>query len=229
MRSSSEQGPANINQALDFWHSRWEQGRCGWHEAGGNAALRKFWPRLAPGSRVLVPLCGKSTDLLWLAQQGYDVTGVELSEIAARAFFDEAGLSFETEKSDRFNWFRCRDAGIAIATGNYFEFKDTPFDALYDRASLTALPAKKRPEYVGRTRTLLKVSAVQLLLTLEFDETNTEGPPFSIMPDEILGYWSDLQRVEAKDDIENSSQRIREAGVNEMTEVVWLSPFRDPS
>jgi thiopurine S-methyltransferase len=224
MRSSSEWGAANINQVLDFWHSRWEQGRCGWHEAGGNTALRKFWPQLVPGSRVLVPLCGKSTDLLWLAEQGYDVTGVELSEIAARAFFDEAGLLFETEKTDGFNWFRCRDAGIAIATGNYFEFSSAPFDAFYDRASLTALPAKKRCEYVRHTRVLLKSSAARLLLTLEFDETNTEGPPFSILPDEVLGYWPDLQRVEAREDIANSSSKIREAGVNELIEVVWVSP-----
>ena len=186
--------------------------------------MRKFWPRLSPGSRVLVPLCGKSTDLLWLAQQGHDVTGVELSEIAAHAFFDEAGLPFETERTDGFNWFRCRDAGIAIATGNYFEFSRAPFDALYDRASFTALPAKKRSEYVRHTQVLLKPSAARLLLTLEFDETNTQGPPFSIMPDEVLGYWPDLQRVEEKDDLENSSSKIREAGVKQLIEVLWVSP-----
>ncbi len=57
-----------------------------------SSALRKFWPGLAAGSRVLVPLCGKSVDLLWLVGQGCDVTGVELSEIAVRAFFAEAGI-----------------------------------------------------------------------------------------------------------------------------------------
>ncbi|MGB5485800.1 MAG: thiopurine S-methyltransferase, partial [Lysobacterales bacterium] len=61
------------------WHSRWESGNTGWHQPGGSSALRKFWPGLHPGGRVLVPLCGKSPDLLWLAKQGYDVTGVELS------------------------------------------------------------------------------------------------------------------------------------------------------
>ena len=128
---------------LDFWHSRWEAGRFGWHEADGNASLRKFWPRLEPGSRVLVPLCGKSSDLLWLAEQGCDITGVELSEIAARAFFDEAGLPYETGQSDGFHWFRCRQANIAIACGNYFEFSAMPFDAIYDRASLAALTLKE--------------------------------------------------------------------------------------
>ena len=121
---------------LEFWHSRWQSGQTGWHEADGSAALRKFWPRLADGSRVLVPLCGKSTDLKWLAAEGYQVTGVELSDIAARAFFDEAGLPFETHEADGFSWFRSPQAGVTIACGNYFEFTDQPFDALYDRASL---------------------------------------------------------------------------------------------
>ena len=71
---------------LDQWIERWREGRTGWHEVDGSALLRRHWPRLVRGSRVLVPLCGKSVDMLWLASQGLEVTGVELSEIAARAF-----------------------------------------------------------------------------------------------------------------------------------------------
>jgi thiopurine S-methyltransferase len=162
--------------------------------------------------------------LLWLSRRGHDVTGVELSEIAARAFFEEAGLAFETEKTAGFNWFRCREANIAIACGNYFEFSDAPFDALYDRASLVALPAKKRPEYAQQTQSLLKPGATRLLLALEFDDANTEGPPYSILPEEVHSYWPDLRRVDEKNDIENSSSKIREAGVREVIEVVWVSP-----
>ena len=213
---------------LDFWHSRWEAGRFGWHEADGNASLRKFWPRLEPGSRVLVPLCGKSSDLLWLAEQGCDITGVELSEIAARAFFDETGLPYETGKIDGFHWFRCRQANIAIACGNYFEFSDAPFDALYDRASLVALPPKKHPEYVGLTKSLLKPNAFQLLITIEFDQAKAEGPPFSMTADEVKSHWPDLRPVDEYDDIENSPSSFRDAGISEVVEVVWMSHSNNP-
>jgi thiopurine S-methyltransferase len=206
---------------LDFWHSRWQTGQHGWHEAGGNVALREYWPRLEPGSRVLVPLCGKTVDLLWLAKQGLDVTGVELSEIAACAFFEEAGLQYESDQADGFSWFRNPEAGIAIACGNYFEFSDRPFDALYDRASLVALPPKKRPEYIRQTQMLLKPGAPQLLLTLEYDDANIEGPPFSVLADEVLGYWPGLHRVHEHNDIENSSPKFRDVGVTEVIEVVW--------
>ena len=209
---------------LDFWHSRWQNGQTGWHEADGNVSLQRYWPQLAPGSRVLVPLCGKSADLLWLVKQGCQVVGVELSEIAARSFFEEAGLSFETNTVNGFKWFECSEADIAIACGNYFEFTDSPFDALYDRAALVALPPKLRPEYIQHTRPLLKQGAFQLLITLECDAPGIEGPPFSVMPDEVAGYWPDLQRIAQKNDIENSPPRFREAGVKEVLEVVWISP-----
>lgn len=213
---------------LDFWHSRWENGQHGWHEADGNVSLRTYWPRLAAGSRVLVPLCGKSIDLLWLAKQGCEVTGVELSEIAARSFFEEAGLQHEYDKTDGFSWFRNREAGIAIACGNYFEFSDQPFDALYDRASLVALPPRKRPEYIRHTQKLMQPGATQLLLTLEYDDTNIEGPPFSVLKDEVLGYWPGLQRMYEHNDIDNSPPKFRGAGVSELIEVVWAGPATGP-
>lgn len=212
---------------LDFWHSRWQSGQIGWHEADGNTALRKFWPRLAPGSRILVPLCGKSSDLAWLAGEGYEVTGVEVSEIAARSFFDEANLQFETDTVDEFIWYRSREAGIAIACGNYFSFSDQPFDALYDRACLVAIPLNKRPEYIQHTKSLLKPGATQLLVTLEYEQEKAEGPPFSVMPDEVQAYWQNLQRVSEWNDIENSPPKFRDAGIHEMTEVVWVSRSGD--
>ena len=75
------------------WLDRWREGRIGWHESGGNAGLRQFWR--ATGRHVLVPLCGKSPDLLWLAQQGNTVSGIELSDIAAENFFEEQSLRFD--------------------------------------------------------------------------------------------------------------------------------------
>jgi len=214
---------STATKVFDFWHSRWQAGRHGWHEAAGNAALKKYWPRMPAGSRVLVPLCGKSVDILYLARQGLLVTGVELSTIAARAFFEEAGLTFDATEQDGFSWFRGRDSGIAIACGNYFEFSDRPFDALYDRAALSAIAPAKRPEYARHTQGLLKPGAFRMLVTLEFDETGYEGPPYAVWPDEIRAYWSDLQRSDERGDTDNRSAQFLDAGVERLMEVVWVS------
>lgn len=174
---------------------------------------------------MLVPLCGKSADLLWLAQQGLEVTGVELSTIAARSFFEESGLKFETSEIDGFTWFRNREAGISIACGDYFEFTDTPFDALFDRAALSAVSAKKRPEYVRHTKSLLNPGAFQLVITLEFDDALTEGPPYPVLSDEVLAYWPHLQRAVERDDIANAPQKYLDVGLDEMIEVAWARPL----
>jgi thiopurine S-methyltransferase len=203
--------------------SQWEKGNTGWHQENGNTALRKFWPQLAPGSRVLVPLCGKSTDLLWLAKQDYAVTGVELSEIAVRAFFDEADIQFEISEQGELKWFRNLEYHLTIVCGDYFQFLDKPYDALYDRASLVALARQKRPTYIQHTNNLLKPGAAKLLLTLEYDQSRVAGPPFSILADEVKSYWPGLRRVGDRSACTNIPAKFRDAGMSEMVEAVWVS------
>ncbi len=207
----------------DEWLARWESGQTGWHEAEGNSALRKFWPRLATGSRVLVPLCGKTPDLLWLAQQGIEVTGVELSEVAASAFFVELDISFEIEPYGKLLCFRGVDQAVTIFCGDYFQFSDDPYDALYDRAALVALPRELRPAYVAHTRTLLKPDAAQLLITLEYDQSKANGPPYSVLPDEVGACWPELHRAGDLSALDNMPPKFREAGINEFVEAIWLT------
>ena len=75
----------------EFWLERWRDGRTHFHQSRVTPLLQKYWPSLAlpAGSTVLVPLCGKSLDMLWLAEQRHRVLGVELSELAFTQFFSE--------------------------------------------------------------------------------------------------------------------------------------------
>ena len=205
------------------WLSRWQEGRIGWHEVHGNIALRQYWPSLKTGARVLVPLCGKSPDVLWLADAGYSVTGVELSEIAVRAFFEEASLKFETSASGELRAYHCEEPDVTMICGDYFSFSGELFDALYDRASLIALPPQIRPAYVRHTRTLLIQNAAQLLVTLEYDQSKVGGPPFSVLPDEVREYWDRLERVSERNDIDNLPAKFKNAGLSTVTEAVWSS------
>ena len=54
-----------------FWQRRWARNEIGFHLNEVNPYLRRHWPslKLAQGARVLVPLCGKSLDMAWLADQ----------------------------------------------------------------------------------------------------------------------------------------------------------------
>lgn len=202
----------------DSWLERWQEGKIGWHEARGNSSLQKHWT--VSGKRVLVPLCGKSQDLIWLERQGNQVTGVELSEIAVKAFFDENEIEYSLVEG-ALTAYVAKEHSIAIYCGDFFEFTEGPFDACYDRGALIALPEKMRRAYVEHSRKLLDASAARLIICLEYDQTIANGPPFSVPAEEVLGFWPDLERVDAYDDIDNGPPKFREAGLVEMIEVVW--------
>jgi len=200
------------------WLERWEEGRTGWHEGGGNASLRKHWS--AGNKRVLVPLCGKTTDLLWLEEQGNRVVGVELSGIAARAFFDENGIDYVTRDAG-LTVYEGTDRRITIYCGDFFEFDVAGFDACYDRGALIALPPDLRPAYAAHLDSLLTTGASRLLITIDYDDTIAIGPPFSVPPDEVLSYWPALRVVDRYDDIDNGPPKFRSAGLTAMYESVW--------
>ena len=200
------------------WLERWQEGKIGWHEAQGNLSLQEHWT--VSGKRVLVPLCGKSLDLIWLERQGNEVVGVELSEIAVRAFFDENAIDYSIVDG-ALNAYVAKDRSITIYCGDFFEFSEGLFDAHYDRGALIALPAEVRRAYVEHIRSLLSADAAQMIISLEYDDSIATGPPFSIPAHEILTYWPGLQRVDARNDIENGPPKFRAAGLSEMIEVVW--------
>ena len=214
--------PAEINM-LDTWLERWREGRIGWHEADGNALLKRYWPRLVRGSRVLVPFCGKSVDLLWLATRGLDVSGVEISDIAVRAFFEENDLPYETMTESGIECYVGKTAPVRIYCCDYQDFEAEPFHSLYDRGALVAVPVQGRPAYVEKTRRLLEDDAFRMIITLTYDQALVDGPPFSVSREELLSYWPDLECVFSRNDIDDSPPKFRQAGLKEVIESVWTS------
>ena len=205
------------------WLERWEEGRIGWHEPDGNASLKKHWPELPEDSRVLVPLCGKTHDLVWLANHCIDVVGIELSTTAVESFFCEQKLEYDTDPDGKLLRYRSKTRRITIFCGDYFDFESQPFDALFDRGALVAMPADERPRYIEHTKTLLREHAYRLIITLEYDQAVANGPPFAVMPDEIESYWDDVCVLGRHNDIDNCPPKFRAAGLTEVVEAAWSS------
>jgi thiopurine S-methyltransferase len=205
------------------WLGRWAQGRTGWHEVAGNEGLRTYWPDSEKPGRVLVPLCGKSPDLLWLAERGHDVVGVELSEIAVESFFNDHELTFERDPDGPLIRYAATDLSLTLFCGDYFEFQAAGFDGLYDRGALVALSGDLRPRYVEHTKQLLNPGATRLIVTLEYAQDIVSGPPYSVTAGELTAYWDDMVKVGEKDDIDNCPPKFRQAGLTDIREVFWLS------
>jgi thiopurine S-methyltransferase len=200
----------------DPWLQRWDTGNIGFHRSAVHPALPRHWR--PQGGSVLVPLCGKSLDLRWLAAQGHTVIGVELAERAIRDFFAEQQLTFE-RRDGALPAFAARELPITLFCGDYFAFRAPPCDALYDRGALVALPPELRAAYAAHTDSLLRADAFRLVVALEYEQALVPGPPFSVPGDEVRRHWPMLAAVEryAADD---APPKFRVAGA-ELVETVW--------
>jgi thiopurine S-methyltransferase len=167
-----------------LWLQCWRNQRIDFNQKSVNPLLIRFWPglNLAIGSRVFVPLCGTSLDLIWLAEQGHEVIGVELSPIAIQAFFKEQKLQPATRQVGKFTvWEHGR---LKILCGDYFSLTRADLghiDMVYDRAALTALPEDIRHLYVAHLRSIVEKATRIFLLTIEdAAENDTSDQVFGV-------------------------------------------------
>lgn len=175
----------------ELWLQSWREQHTDFHQMAVNPLLCRFWPglNLVPGSRVFVPLCGKSLDMLWLAQQGHQVIGVELSPIAVEDFFAEQGLHASQERQGQF--VRWQSGNITILCGDYFSLRTEDLgelDMVYDRAALTALAEDTRIAYVARLQQLITSNTRVMVMTTEDAE---EGESLQ----QALGISSEIEAL----------------------------------
>ncbi|MCK4865741.1 MAG: thiopurine S-methyltransferase [Gammaproteobacteria bacterium] len=209
----------------DFWHNRWENNLTGFHLDEVNPYLKENWPvlNLAGGSRVFVPLCGKSLDLIWLAEQGHQVVGIELSPLAVEAFFSENNLIVERSQVGGLDYWQSEK--ISLFCGDFFDLNAEilgPVDAVYDRASLIALPPAMRQDYADKM-TELTQSAPKLLVTLEYEQDKMDGPPFSVSESEIQTLYQANYQVKqlSAQDVLGNNERFRAKGLDYMNECIY--------
>ena len=178
----------------DFWLSRWDKREIGFHQVEINRFLEQYWPslKLAKDSTVLVPLCGKSRDMRWLAELGHHVLGVELSETAVQEFFEEWEVQPKVDQKGSFT--RYSGENVEILVGDFFALTTEDLQevaGVYDRGALVALPTDMRRDYVNLLAEKLLVNAQTLLITFEYRPGAMEGPPFSIDIDAVKSLFED--------------------------------------
>lgn len=215
----------------DFWLERWERGEIGFHQDELNPYLRQYWSdlHLARGSTVFVPLCGKSRDMLWLQSQGHEVLGVELSVIAVDAFFKENGLVPRQSASGRLEGYEAN--GIRILRGDFFDLSKDDLahvSAVYDRASLIALPPEMRERYARHLVSILPPGIEILLITVDYPQPEMSGPPFAVSVNEVEALYREHAEVRllAQKDVLEQNPRFKERGLSQLQESVFLLTLR---
>ena len=187
----------------DFWHNRWANNQIGFHEGKPNALLAKHFERLglAPGAHVFLPLCGKTRDIAWLLDLGFKVTGAELNNLAVEQLFEELGITPTVTAEGKMT--RYSAPFVDIFQGDIFDLSGAMLgkvDAVYDRAALVALPAPMRARYAAH---LMDVTgtAPQVLIAFDYDQSQVNGPPFSVNAAEVRTHYAGPYRITLLDDV----------------------------
>ena len=174
-----------------FWHDRWGSNEIGFHKSEANPLLVNYLDELSltSGSRIFLPLCGKTLDIGWLLARGYRAAGAELSAIAIDQLFAQLGVTPTITKVGVLEHYRAPQLDIFV--GDIFAVTPAllgPVDAIYDRAALVALPQDMRARYAAHLTTLT-AQAPQLLISFDYDQQAMEGPPFSVSTEEIQRHY----------------------------------------
>ncbi|HWX81925.1 MAG TPA: thiopurine S-methyltransferase [Steroidobacteraceae bacterium] len=210
----------------EFWHDRWRTGQLGFHKPGVDPNLTAYWPefKLAAASPVLVPLCGKSLDLKWLRDRGHSVVGVELSAVALESFCMENGIPARRRSLRDFDVYEAE--GFKLLRGDFFALTQQllgPVAAVYDRAALISWTKDLRERYVAQLNALTSPGAKTLLITVEYQQEQMSGPPFSVGADEVARlYAADHEITQlGRHDVLASEARLRSRGLTELHEVCY--------
>lgn len=211
----------------NFWHERWQKKETGFHQPTVNDLLQLYWPRLGleAGSEVFVPLCGRSLDMVWLAEQGHRVIGAELSQIAIDEFFAERGLTPEVSTHAGFT-IKSADA-FELWCGDFFELPPRAVAGMastYDRASLIAFPAAMQGRYAAKLKELTRAKVPLLLITLDYDQNQMAGPPFSTPRDRVHDLFADRYEIEelACRSALEQNPRLTQRGLTSLEECAYV-------
>jgi thiopurine S-methyltransferase len=210
-----------------FWTERWKRRDIGFHQPHVHEQLKQFWPTLGLpfASKVFVPLAGKSRDMVWLATQGHQIVGVELSDVAVREFFQDGGQTPEVRSDGPFDVF---SAGpFSLYRGDFFEISPdalTDVAAVYDRAALVALTPEMRVRYASKLMNVIPREAVLFLVALDYPEHEISGPPFAVTREEVERLYGDTFNIDVLEDRDGlaASGNLRRRGVSRLTETTYL-------
>lgn len=204
---------------LSYWQSKWKKGNTGFHMEDGYPGLERNWLSIGLNEDpvVLVPLCGKSKDLIWLSNHCRQVVGVEISSVAVQEFLNENDLDASRSTFAQFTIYQT--GNIQIWNGDFFKLpgrKLPKFDLIYDKAALIALPPKMREQYALKVLEFVSPRTQILLHLFEYKQEEMNGPPFSVPIKEIKKYFCekfDLKILEQENLNINNYKKFQNRGL----------------
>mgnify|MGYP000108317721 CR=1 FL=1 len=210
-----------------FWHNKWEKNEIGFHQQVVHSWMSRNLAQLGElsGKTIFVPLCGKTLDIAYLLEQGLTVIANELSELAVIELF--ASMKLTADISDWSGHGKVyRAEKLTVYVGDYFELTPAELSSanyVYDRAAIIALPLAMRQKY-GRQMMSTCGKASQLIMTLDYNQAQMSGPPFSVAGSELEQIYSEHYSIKTlvRENIIDKEPRFKQKGLTEFNQSLYL-------
>ncbi len=165
-----------------FWENMWEKLDAPFRQSPCPVLLALL-QQYTDVKNILVPLCGVNYDLIWLAQQGFNVTGIDFSTHTIDKFATFYNTPLQQIQPHQYHY---QSAGqFTLHVSDFMIFNTTKsYQLIYDMGGLVALPAVMRKAYVAHLLKFLSPTTRCAILTKN-DIANDSGPPFHITQHEI--------------------------------------------
>ena len=145
-----------------FWNDRYRASVTPWDAGAVPSALAAFADDRPPSARILIPGCGSGYEAAFLIDRGWEVLAIDFSP-------DAIALAREVLGPER---------SSSLREADFFSLGDPPFDVVYERAFLCALPPRVWPAYAEQVARLTRPGG--LLVGFFFLAETHGGPPFGI-------------------------------------------------
>jgi len=230
---------SGVEDRVQYWQARWATGQSQWHSNKHQEYLEKYLDQLSETSsegkmRILLPMCGKCPDLMYLYEKGHTVIGVEGVPFVVEQLFRENKVDHvKTSLPELKGWkFKSKDGRLTVYACDFFLVTPAilgPIDAVYDRGALEAIPAQERTLYVNVMRNLLGPEFRYILNAYEYDDTLFQGPPRNLPRDEVWKLFADFCEVDILEEVDKSESGMERFQLEWMVKVIYiLKPALNP-
>jgi SAM-dependent methyltransferase len=164
------------------WQKHYDENDLAWDLGETAAPFVRLWEDklIQPGS-LMVPGCGQGHEVIFFAERGFLVTGVDFSPGAVKLLQ---------------NSLNHKNLDAQVLHRDFFELEskhDRAYDSLLEQTFFCAIRPDQRPVYVETVSRILKPGG--MLFGLFYETGEEGGPPFNTAESDIRNHFSHQHRT----------------------------------
>ena len=176
------------------WQDHYDSNDLGWDLGQVAPPFVELWEKgKLPLCKVLVPGCGRGHEVIFLAENGFEVTGIDFSEGAVTYLG---------------NALKKRNLKGRVLHQDFFSLDDTHdgvYDLVIEQTFFCAISPRQRQDYVLKVSRMLKPGG--MLVGLFYHTDKQGGPPYNTTREDIETHFSENFEIQELDKTSLSSEQ----------------------